>query len=62
MYFSLLKFIVFIVLMFQSKQKSDDKAERDDADIAFHTSQSIALPYPSPQKTLSLKVKISCPL
>ncbi len=48
--------------MFQSKQKSDDKAERDDADIAFHTSQSIALPYPSPQKTLSLKVKISCPL
>ena len=39
-----------------SKQKSDDKIERDDTDVSFHTSQSIALPYPSPQKTLSLKI------
>ncbi|XP_028396728.1 protein HIRA-like [Dendronephthya gigantea] len=40
-----------------SKQKSsDDKIERDEVDTSFNNSQSIALPYPSPQKTLSLKI------
>ena len=43
--------------MFQSKQKSDDKVEREDGDASFHTSHSISLPYPAAQKTLSLKVR-----
>ena len=46
--------------MFQSKQKSDDKVERGDSDVSFHTSQSITLPYPVAQKTLSLKVRKRC--
>lgn len=46
--------------MFQSKQKSDDKVERGDSDVSFHTSQSITLPYPAAQKTLSLKVRKRC--
>lgn len=39
-----------------SKQKSEDKLERDDGGLVLHTSHAITLPYPSPQKTLSLKI------